>query len=492
MCNYRYYLVILMFITPLISMQAGLERHNGNAGLSDVFGERRLKGGLSVGEQEAALKGHVFHDADGLKNELVNQTQAGTGINLDGSLTVVLANKSGLAIRSVKVKKDGTYQFQNVAEGTYKVLLTNLDVQSGRLVTPSLPSNWVNVGEQIGAVEGVGIDAEADGQIEVEFDDSIKEVNFGIQQPPVAEQKAYIIPAPFKGQMIRLNGTLPDAVMPPNQLTGCDAEDAKSPGGLNGNSSNRTVIINSLPHTGKLIYDGDQVENNQVICNYDKNRLAFLVEDPASTMVEFSYAFTDAAGSVSRPENYILNWINNTPLPVRLESFSVSAVMKNEIGVQLKWITSAEEGSERFEIERSGNSRDWFVIGQLDAKGESSESSDYTFYDHQPVGGTNYYRLKMLDRDGSFEYSRILTAVAKRQQDAFLYPNPASNVLNVKSSESGIKKATFYDLSGNMIARPVVFSSNQMDVSGFPPGYYLVRIADNQGVIKQYKATINR
>jgi hypothetical protein len=208
-------------------------------------------------------------------------------------------------------------------------------------------------------------------------------------------------------------------------------------------------------------------------------------------MIDFSYSYYDAAGSVSPSRNYILNWITNSPLPVKLENFSV-ANAKGEAGALIKWSTSSEENTDRFEVERSENGKDWKVIGEVSAVGESKNIHSYSFSDIVDKNGKSYYRLKMIDMDGTFTHSTIKSIIVELSGESYLYPNPAVNVIHLKTDVAGTKKAVFFDASGSSISSTLAFSDNVMDVSHLPAGKYFVKVTDQYGIISQYKATISR
>ena len=96
------------------------------------------------------------------------------------------------------------------------------------------------------------------------------------------------------------------------------------------------------------------------------------------------------------------------PLPLTLLSFTAS--LKNCEPV-LYWETESEINTDRFEVERSfANSNDWKKIGELPATGVGSIKTDYSFIDNATPASAEkiLYRLKMLDKDGKFKYSKIL------------------------------------------------------------------------------------
>src|SRR5690606_1236218 len=103
------------------------------------------------------------------------------------------------------------------------------------------------------------------------------------------------------------------------------------------------------------------------------------------------------------------------PFPVRLTSFEVT---KNEGSDSLTWTTASEPENKGFEIEESSDAETWKSIGFVNTRalnGNSEGNRTYTFTDHQPGYGNNYYGLKQIDLDGSFEYSIISVLVFGRE-----------------------------------------------------------------------------
>ena len=111
------------------------------------------------------------------------------------------------------------------------------------------------------------------------------------------------------------------------------------------------------------------------------------------------------------------------PLPLTLLSFTASKLNKK---VQFNWATTNEINTRSFEVEKSYNARDWNKIATVNAVNNNLTENKYLSYDDQPANGINYYRLKMIDRDGKFTYSDIRTI--RYDRDAItisLQPNPA-------------------------------------------------------------------
>ncbi|HEY0040214.1 MAG TPA: hypothetical protein VGB71_06090, partial [Flavisolibacter sp.] len=103
---------------------------------------------------------------------------------------------------------------------------------------------------------------------------------------------------------------------------------------------------------------------------------------------------------------------------------------------KLFWATSTELNSSHFEIERSGDGTQFLYLSRLDAKGTNSNRTEYVAMDSVPLKGKNFYRLKMIDKDGSFKYSPvILLAKADMMISMTIYPVPVKQMLQVRIND---------------------------------------------------------
>lgn len=173
-------------------------------------------------------------------------------------------------------------------------------------------------------------------------------------------------------------------------------------------------------------------------------------------------------------------------LPVTLVSFS--GQKDNENQNVLKWATADERDFDRFEVQRSEDALSFEKIGEVygiaanigSAAQSTPALAEYDFTDRSP-GFSNYYRLKMLDRDGSFEYSRIIVIEnAGEQAVGSFYPNPSSGKVwvDVNALESGRWTLTVVDASGKNIVRrtyDLQKGKNTISLEHFADGVNLVR-----------------
>jgi hypothetical protein len=203
---------------------------------------------------------------------------------------------------------------------------------------------------------------------------------------------------------------------------------------------------------------------------------ASIGEDPTGTFVspatlETNGFFPEFAGCFSAVDPRI-------PLPVVLQNFEAHAEGQTAL---LTWRTASEINSELFVIERSQTGRDWQQIGSVLTEGTDIESTDYTFADPSPAHNLVYYRLKMVDTDGSFAYSKI-QSVQFDCAGTIVYPNPVEGGkrLQLLLTDSQVKKIYIYDLAGENVyeaSGPV----EQINTKNLMNGRYLLKIQLKDG-----------
>jgi hypothetical protein len=166
-------------------------------------------------------------------------------------------------------------------------------------------------------------------------------------------------------------------------------------------------------------------------------------------------------------------------LPVTLIRFS--ATRENETS-SLAWATSEEENSERFEIERSPDGKQWTTIGTVQASGETSETiTPYWFTDSKPLTGQNLYRLKMIDQDQTFAYSRMVSLNFGGASLVMTYPNPATDKITITDAKwESVRSIHIISNSGS-----VVYKSEQpepdVDVQNLTSGSYVISLIRDNG-----------
>lgn len=191
-----------------------------------------------------------------------------------------------------------------------------------------------------------------------------------------------------------------------------------------------------------------------------------------------------------------LSLVASTTLPVTL--LDLSAVQKPDHTVELQWQTAQEQNSNYFEVQRSSNGKDFTPIGQVTAAGNSHTISNYSFVDRSPLGGSSFYRLKPVDLDGSFKYSRIVRVVTvASSQSIEVFSNPFHDQLGLRIAATMPDKLVFSltDLSGRVCWQQTYSEQtgnnfvNLYPPAGMAAGMYLLQVkgAHTQQTIKVLK-----
>ena len=185
-------------------------------------------------------------------------------------------------------------------------------------------------------------------------------------------------------------------------------------------------------------------------------------------------------------EDYFIEFKNS--LPVKLTTFEASVYEQN---VALSWATAGEVNADRFEIEHSLNGKTWSLAGTVTATGESSVQMHYRFDHKAPAGGQNLYRLKMVDFDNTFAFSRIVSVFLDKNLKLTAYPNPANNRVMIGDYEQ-VKQVTIRNAVGLKIAESKKLSAEGMDVSKLQQGMYTITILQLDGTVSTQKVLLVR
>jgi type IX secretion system substrate protein len=183
-------------------------------------------------------------------------------------------------------------------------------------------------------------------------------------------------------------------------------------------------------------------------------------------------------------------------LPIILGNFS--AVVDNG-AVDLAWTTDMEVNSDHFGVQSSSNAgASWNTIGTVAAAGSSASVSDYSFVDGHPAQGTSEYRLVLVDRNGNTAYSPVKAVRIGSMSSVSVYPNPASDYVNVTLSGDASVSANIrlVNLSGQVLMEKTVTNAGgttvPLTVSSYPAGNYLIVITGSDGSKQVNKILIAR
>jgi hypothetical protein len=215
-----------------------------------------------------------------------------------------------------------------------------------------------------------------------------------------------------------------------------------------------------------------------------------------------SYTVYNYNTTLSGTYNMVLDYYQNggndrvtynqtfTVLPITLNSFSATAQDNSQ--ALLKWTTSNAVDFDHFVIQRSTNGSTFDDVGTVAAATEDSTTTQsYSYTDQDNYDGTLYYRLMMVDRDGKFTYSNVLSISLQKAKTVRIYPTVVeSGTLFIASSTAiAAAKLELFDMNGNRLqendwsslqgVQPVAVGGN----GRLAAGAYLVRLSNAQTTI---------
>jgi hypothetical protein len=180
----------------------------------------------------------------------------------------------------------------------------------------------------------------------------------------------------------------------------------------------------------------------------------------------------------------------NTPLPSTLTLFEAE---KKETNVNLRWTTAQEKNMNYFTVERSRNGKDFDILTEpiysRSVNGYSDLPLDYQAMDANPLSGVNYYRLQMVDLDGTTWYSHTQSVYFGTSASFAMYPNPVRDRLFVRYTHHEKSKALVmvYDAVGRMVQQEeFVFEPSKeyaLTVDDLRSGTYSIRIQLGKGMV---------
>jgi hypothetical protein len=226
----------------------------------------------------------------------------------------------------------------------------------------------------------------------------------------------------------------------------------------------------------------------------------------------FSYraesgSFSLASGSVDNAVIIeISSYNNSSSLGVIVDDVELSAVSASSLPVQwisfiaerkgnntlLSWKTSSEINNAFFIVERSLNGANFDSIGLVSA----NSFKTYSYNDNNAQPGTHYYRLKQVDIDGKFSYSKVLMIkTANNGEELKVFPSLANQHINLSLNLVTGSRVTIHvvDAKGRVVMstrKELVAGFNQqtMDVANLNAGSYYLQVISGDGVLNKTKS----
>ena len=159
-------------------------------------------------------------------------------------------------------------------------------------------------------------------------------------------------------------------------------------------------------------------------------------------------------------------------LPVVLSNFTAT-------GPQLSWTAATEQHVRHYEVERSIDGLTFTTVARVPAKG----GGNYLYTDNEPATGLHYYRLKIVDADGSYQYSTIVKTNLQGAGTKRIWMNPATGALTI-TGLSGTSHITIYTATGQKLTQQTTSNTSEnIATDNWPTGMYIVRVQQNGGSV---------
>jgi len=210
---------------------------------------------------------------------------------------------------------------------------------------------------------------------------------------------------------------------------------------------------------------------------------------PSSALILSQVASQVPAYTATTAGNYpLLTRFSFTPpvaLPITLLDFTG---IRQGSKAKLSWKTTNESNAASFIIERNGDGGSFTAIGTVARQNSKKQSLSYRFTDASPLSGNNYYRLKMVDQDGAFSFSRTVM-LSFSPITLQISPNPAHGTANLYIGNN--TEAYFiqlFDGNGRSMRQYRTTPGNTVfpiDLSGLSKGVYTVKVTGATASVTQ-------
>jgi hypothetical protein len=166
-----------------------------------------------------------------------------------------------------------------------------------------------------------------------------------------------------------------------------------------------------------------------------------------------------------------------TTLPVKLLSFTA---LKQNAAVQLVWSTAFEKDFSHFVVEHSADAINFSSLRIVKA---GAQNGQYNLVDEHPFSGTNFYRLKMVDNDGSADYSKIMAINMEGILQFTILPNPARDQLMFYLNTSSVftERVSITNMAGVVVAEQNISLSeginhHRINIASLAKGIYIIKL----------------
>jgi hypothetical protein len=176
-------------------------------------------------------------------------------------------------------------------------------------------------------------------------------------------------------------------------------------------------------------------------------------------------------------------------LPVNFLDFTATLLSDNT--VKLNWQAVTDQDHDYFVVERSADGKNFITLSL------APQSAPYSYIDAAPLQGKNYYRIKQMNKNGSFTYSKVMSIMVVKGNNISLYPNPVADMLSIKlkNSERDRLKIEITNVDGKTVYNKTNFVNEntvelQIDMTSWKAQIYVLRVSNSKGELIATKKLI--
>lgn len=251
------------------------------------------------------------------------------------------------------------------------------------------------------------------------------------------------------------------------------------------------VYINIVTPTDSRWMPGGTMANAATAERYIQ--IAYSGDDCTGNVRAYEGALWPNPGNTPEAEGNSLAWNEQDSLsylnngcseiivtPVKLVLFNA---VKQGNDVAITWKTANELNTKEFQVEWSADGRNFGAVGKVNAFGNSDVPRNYAFTHRNTAAGNNFYRLKIIDDNGSFAYSPIVKLNFTAKRNIRIYPSVTNDNLNIELNAAKQEAVTVLvlDHTGRLLSSKKVQLAagyNKIDYTAahLPAGEYIVKL----------------
>lgn len=227
-------------------------------------------------------------------------------------------------------------------------------------------------------------------------------------------------------------------------------------------------------------YHSEPVDNNR---NTQVSFLPFGCQED-TYWYRIGFTVTDASGLVGYDEVEIYPWCQG-------EIFDLLDLSQgdSDAGVKLEWIVGDETDVVNYELQRSSPDMVFSNIADVPGNGTGPGVFNYAYIDEDPLLGESWYRVKVINGDGAFDFSPAIQIAFFGHNDLVVFPNPTADILYMGVDEvNGTFKMDLFDMSGKLVKSQTWESDSsllaEIDMTDLRPGFYFYRVSNGSALYR--------